>query len=189
MAKKGTPNVQVFFTTCAETDERKAFAKESLAWWESQMGQVTVVTPEDVKCSVAEFNRERRVFADAMAKGNYILADDDAIPQCDIMKAFAMAQKYPQFGTLSLWPENSNINRWTEFDWVFEDDNVMEHNSVGIVRICQKGMPFPPSTSPWYDRTHGDAIREIGLKVGFLKNFTVHHLGEKKSTLSANPQK
>lgn len=180
--------IEVFFTTAPTTEERKRMAEECLAWWKSQPVKLHVLTPEFAKCSIPEFNRERRIVADRLAQANHIVADDDAIPQCDILQAFDVSRKYRDFGTLSLWPQNCNIQRWTEIE-AFEDDEVMEHNSVGIIRFCQKGMPFPPSERLGYDRTHADAIRAIGMKVGLLKNFKVLHLGEgiEKSTIWNKP--
>ena len=168
--------MQVFYTYC----EDRGF--NCLEWWKSQPVELHVLTPEIVGCSVAEFNRDRRVYADQLAKGDHIVADDDAIPQCDILKAYEVFRKYPDFGTISLWPENCVINPWTEIE-AFEDDEVMEHVSVGVVRFCRKGMPFPPSERLGYDRTHADAIRAIGMKVGLFKNFKVNHLGEGRSSL------
>lgn len=179
--------VDVFFTTAPTTDERKQMSRRCLAWWKSQLhADVHVLTPEDAKCSIPEFNRERRIMADRLAKGDHIVTDDDAIPQCDVLKAFELFKKYRQFGTISLRPENCTIYPWTEIQ-AFEDDEVMEHVSVGVIRFCQKGMPFPPSDRLGYDRTHADAIRAIGMKVGLFKNFTCIHLGENKSTIWNNP--
>lgn len=174
--------IEVFYTTCPTTPEREKISYETLDWWKSQPVNLRVVTPMLAKCSVAEFNRLRRVYADQVAKGDHIVADDDAIPLCDIREAFGMFQRYPDFGTLSLWPEPCVIHPWTEIE-AFEDDEVMEHCSVGVIRLCRKGMPFPPSESVGYDRTHADAIRAIGKKVGLLKNYRCKHLGENKSTL------
>jgi len=172
--------MQAFYTTIKD----RGFG--CLEWWKSQPVELYVVTPEVVGCAVEDFNRLRRVYADHMATGLHIVADDDAIPQCDIQEAFNLAGKYPDFGTLSLWPEPCIIHQWTEIQ-AFEDEHVMEHASVGVIRIQQKGLPYPPSNGIGYDRTHGDAIREVGKKVGLLKNFHCYHYGENKSSLWLNP--
>jgi hypothetical protein len=178
----GTRKPVVYFCTAPTTDERKGIAQQCLAFWDKQDVEFHVITPEIVGCSVREFNRERRVYADRLAEGIHIVTDDDCIPEFDIRDALNVIQGHEQFGTLSPWPTNCTIYPWTEIA-AFEDDEVMEHCSVGIFRLSRKGMPFPPSTGVGYDRTHGDAIRAIGMKVGLLKKHKILHLGEGKTSL------
>ena len=136
------------------------------------------------------FQLKRRQDSEKYSHGDiYSCADDDCFPQSEpfVEKAVEIMEKHQQFGILSLWPSNCIINHWSPGDGyeVFEDDEVMEHVSVGGIRFCRKGIvkEWPPQTGKGYDREHCEAIRAAGYKVGYFKNLKMNHLGEGYSTV------
>jgi hypothetical protein len=168
--------------------------RESLTYrceraWHDLDVNLRTITPTILRVEKAAFQKERRVFADEHAEGPvYIVADDDCLPPlgdwltlaCDIL------QRHPEFAILSLWPTNAPINRWTPTDYApFEDDEVMEHFSVGNIRVCRQHMlsEWPPLEGNAYDTAHCTALRAAGYRVGYYKNIKMTHLGEGRTSL------
>lgn len=81
--------------------------------------------------------------------------------------------------------ENETINPWTPEGYeTFVDDEIAEHVSVGGIRVCRKtGLEFPPITTPHYDATHCQALRDMGYRVGHMRNVTAIHLGKGATTI------
>ena len=148
------------------------------AWWT----KATVIVAEVNK---KEFQLARRVIADHLAETDpFVLADDDCLPEyfgggdaCDI------ALRHGRFAILSALPRNATIHPWTPTSTiheVYEDAEVLEHVSVGGIRVCRKGAlkDWPPMDGPGYDAAQAEALRAIGRSVGYFKNLTCEHLGE-----------
>lgn len=122
----------------------------------------------------------------------YILTDDDMEPLFYFNKAVKIMLDRPWFGTLSAWPENATINRWTIEGYnVFEDQEIMEHIDVGGLRFVRKGACrlFPQQTRIGYDREHCFGMRISGFRVGYFKNLHAVHHGEGASDIWGIPQK
>jgi hypothetical protein len=70
---------------------------------------------------------------------------------------------------------------------VYEDHDVIEHVSVGGIRVMQAGaMKDWPQMEPGiagYDRVQADYLRSKGYRVGYLKRFVMNHVGEGHSTV------
>ena len=134
-----------------------------------------------------EFQKRRRIIAEQRAKSPiYVLADDDMEPLFYFNKGVRIMGEHKDFGILSAWPENANINRWTPEGYTpFEDWDVMEHTDVGGLRFIRKGAIkfFPPQERTRYDREHCQAMRDSGFKVGFMKHLHAIHHGEGATTL------
>lgn len=179
--------LEVFFCTCPNGSERDAIADSCLAIWNVMDVEVFLMTPEALNCSAYEFQSKRRIMADRYSKRDvYIVADDDCIPY-DIEKAVHALRSHAEFAILSLWPSNAEINRWTPEDYeVVEDLDVMEHFSVGGIRVCRKGAMmkgWPPQMGKGYDTDHCEALRACGWRVGYSQHSRMFHAGEGKSTL------
>lgn len=129
-----------------------------------------------------KFQRESRIQAERRAKSPiYILTDDDcAVLELDLPKILEVMANHPDFAQLSLWPSNCTIQPWTEG---IVNTDVMEHVSVGGVRFCRKESAsyWPPMNGNGYDRIHADWFRENGMRVGYLRNHAMIHLGERRS--------
>jgi len=161
--------------------------------WRSEGG----VTINDVEIhpDVWDSQKKRRVIAEEDAEEDiYVLADDDCLPQAEpfLEEGVRILEEHPEFAILSMMPTNAKINPWrpAPTDYVVhEDDDVMEHVSVGGIRFCRKGCltEWPPFTGPGYDREHCDALREAGYRVGYFKNLKMLHLGEGYSTVWSTP--
>lgn len=158
-------------------------------WSHETSAWVHPLTPDSLWCTPAEFQKKRRQFADANSQGQiYIVADDDCFLSSafDLMEAVDLVEKYKQFWLLSLMPSNARINLWTPEGYTpFVDDNVMEHESAGNIRICRRDrfVTWPPQTRQGYDTDQCHAIRADGGKVGFLRNIQYTHLGEGYSSI------
>jgi hypothetical protein len=183
--------MEVFLTTSATTPMRSAmFALTKTYWQWNEEFNLAVL-----QGSGLEFQKQRRILAESKAKGPYyICADDDCLPQPFSMTALlATVHGYPQFGMLSFLPANANIEQWkpecseTVNGCVYEDHDVMEHVSVGGIRVMQAGaMKEWPEMEPGisgYDRVQADYLRAQGLRVGYLKRFLMNHIGEGHSTV------
>lgn len=183
--------MEVFLTTSASTPLRMAMFSMTKTYWKSNKeASLTVLYG-----SGQRFQRLRRLSADLKAKGPYyICADDDCLPQPFAMNALlATVHGYPNFGMLSFMPANANIEQWTPDvceavnGVVFEDHDVIEHVSVGGIRVMQAGvMQDWPAMEPGmsgYDRVQADYIRSKGMRVGYLKRFVMNHVGEGHSTV------
>jgi len=107
---------EVFFCTAPTTDERQRIADRCFEYWSGNPdADVVVVTPETVGCSLGQFQRERRIYADSRARHHeYICTDDDMLPTADdcLVKGIAALRTHTDFGILSAWPANCTINRW-----------------------------------------------------------------------------
>lgn len=145
----------------------------------------------------------------------YVVADDDCFPQAEpfLAEGVRILEEHPEFAILSMMPSNAKINPWRppgreyeipsrsivesisdgpftvdgvyELRAVYEDDDVMEHVSVGGIRFCRRGCleEWPPFTGPGYDREQADALRAAGYRVGYFKHLKMNHLGEGYSTV------
>lgn len=182
-----TDTLEVFFCTCPQTDRRRDIASTCRAIWEVMDVELTVLTPQRIGCSDFEFQKKRRMVADLWATNDiYVLTDDDCIPY-DIEKAVHALRNHPEFGIISLWPQNATINRWTPEGYeVYEDLEVTEHYSVGGIRVCSKGSMdrgWPEQTRSGYDEEHSCVLRTCGKRVGYSQHARMEHLGEGESTL------
>ena len=157
---------------------------------------VTVLKPSDDQRT--NFQVVRRLDADRSAQSDvYVCSDDDCFPEHEpfVKKAREIMEEYPQFGIISLWPNNSTLNRWTPEPEeaarvcvdgnVFEDDKVMEHVSVGGIRFCRQGIlkEWPELVGKTYDSQHCQALRDAGYRSGYFKDIKFNHLGRGYSTV------
>jgi hypothetical protein len=192
----------LFFCTAPTSLMRMGFAIACLERWRLEPSvRVTILTadyeehiewftPWERMCPymrlgpLAEFQRQRRIYADGAAQSDpYILADDDCLLPADFDLPFALelASVQSDFRILSTWPANATIHKWNPQDYrPVETLELLEHVSVGGIRICRKGMlaEWPAQDGPGYDGTQCEAIRAEGGRVGYLKNFPHLHLGE-----------
>lgn len=178
--------LDVYWCSCPQTKEREEIAIRTLEWWNKRDVILHITTPRAISCSLLDFNLHRRIYAETYSESDpYIVTDDDCIPDIyDFAPAVDVLLHHPEFSILSWWPENANIEKWTEIK-SYEDSQVLEHVSVGGIRMCRKGhiVHWPEADSPGYDRTQADEIRRRGRKVGFFKEFSMLHLGEGKSEI------
>lgn len=182
--------MDLFFCTLdEETPLRAAFAATCLERWRAETVCRWSITPSILNCTPFEFQRQRRIFAENLARGEiYILADGDCLlgPESPIPQALSLMAKYPDFGILSLMPENCTIVPWTPENYApILTDEVMEHVSVGGIRFCRKGIlgDWPAQNGPGYDGIHSEAIRKAGFRVGYARNLLYNHLGERFSSV------
>ena len=154
-------------------------------WDREAIDRAAYLTPQDLKCINAEFQLLRRVTAEVMSKTDfYIVADSDCLPQAKPFVEYAekLMEIYDSFAMLSLMPSNCTINPWTPETYTAHlDSRVMEHHSVGGIRICRKGVmgsKWPKADGCTYDAEHCEEIRRLGYRVGYFRNITQNHLGE-----------
>lgn len=184
--------VDVFFCTAAITPERMGLARLCQLEWEKMDAPIAlhVITPQLLGVSRDEFQRARRMYADAESKHYfYFVVDDDCFPKgrC-VGQLLAALAAHREFAILSALPKNCNIVPWTPEDFTaFEDPDVMEHVSVGGIRCCrQKAMATWPEMEmdgPGYDRIHADTLRQLKWRVGYAKKALMYHAGEGRSTV------
>lgn len=168
--------IDVFFCTAAPNPMRLGFAIACFERWKQEPDARLHIlrTFEDIHwwgpwdrdrslpihniCCIADFQRERRIYADEVSQTDpYILADDDCLlpSYLELFQAVNVFRYYNErilrdsnrFAVLSLIPSNAPISEWTPEDYTpFSDDIVMEHVSVGGIRICRKGLlkNWPP---------------------------------------------
>lgn len=177
--------MDLFFCHVRDNGLRDAMAIVCQARWEKEsLNRAAYLTPQDLKCSAAKFQLVRRATADVMAKTDfYILADSDCLPQAApfVEEAERLLETYDAFAMLSLMPSNCTINPWTPETYTAHlDARVMEHHSVGGIRICRKGVveKWPSIEDKTYDAQHCEEIRKLGFRVGYFRNITMNHLGE-----------
>lgn len=183
--------IDVFFCSCPQSDERIKIAAQMRTLWKSIPDiRLHLLFPEQGKHW--EFQRERRIIAEQKAKSPiYVLTDDDMEPLFYFNKGVRIMNEHQDFGILSAWPENANINPWTPEGYKpFEDWDVMEHTDVGGLRFIRKGAikHFPLQERIGYDREHCQAMRDSGFKVGFFKTLKAIHYGEGASDIWGQPQ-
>lgn len=147
-----------------------------------------LLSPKKLGCSDSDFQKLRRAAADVLAKDAiYILTDDDVEPITPIALGLQAMEAHPEFAIISAFPANCNISRWTPVDYEpFEDMSVMEHYSVGGIRICRRGAMFkgwPLQTGQGYDTEHCEQLRTCGYRVGYSQHFRMTHHGEGKTTV------
>lgn len=169
-----------------------------MRWRREEKVSYRHISPLSLDIPESSFQRERRVHADLHSMGStFILADDDCLPLslAFVERAVDILERHPEFAILSLWPSNCVINRWTSkkplsqiytlAGDVYEDEEVMEHVSVGGIRFCRKGslQEYPPMLNKGYDMEHCIALREAGYRVGLFKQIKMNHIGEGYSTV------
>lgn len=151
---------------------------------------------EAMKGPLSEFQRQRRILAERLAKTRiYVVADDDclldepgAIPHA---LEILFGPEHESFAVVAPLPSNANISLWTPEGYTPAiSDDIIEHVNVGCIRFCRKGVmpadsdlwrPQPPRTEfGWkYDGPHGEQVRERGYRMGYFRNITLTHLGER----------
>ncbi len=149
----------------------------------------------------AQFQRERRMFAEKMACGNlYVLADEDCLLETAhpcLDRAADIMTRHPDFAILSWMPINCDIIPWapaTEENRLLVggthviDDEVAEHVSVGGIRLCRKGAmtDWPPmdAGSKAYDGIHCARLRELGWRSGYFRTLRQLHIGRHFSMIA-----
>lgn len=147
---------------------------------------VRVIRPSTLGCSAAEFQRERRIFAEADAgEDHFVLADDDCLPVTpDFIKlGLATLSSHFGFAILSLHPHT--IREWNPPHYITDvDDEVQEHVSVGGIRFCRHtGVELTPNSGPGYDRTQCELLRAASWRVGYFRKLFMNHVGEGFSTV------
>lgn len=147
-----------------------------------------LLTPKILGCSDFDFQLNRRACAEAMAKDPiYILTDDDCEPITPIDLGLKAINEHPEFAIVSAFPANCVIHRWTPADYEpFEDMSVMEHTSVGGIRIIRRGSMYkgwPEQVGNGYDKEHCEQLRQCGYRVGYSQHFRMVHHGEKNTTI------
>lgn len=155
--------------------------------WRRENVKIVHLTPDSLDCSPREFQRARRIVAEDLASGPYVLADSDCLllkspvePLLDLMA------RYPEFSIVSLMPSNATINPWTPENYIpVLTEELMEHVSVGGIRFCRKGAlkDWPQAYGKGYDAIHCEVLRKAGFRVGYARNVTMNHLGEGFSTV------
>jgi GT2 family glycosyltransferase len=183
--------IDVYFCSAPIAQERQQIAEKMLAWWLDVDGlRVHVLTPRTVDCSLEQFNRKRRIHAEYDSDTSlYILTDDDCELESPemIWKGLETLNVQPNFGILSAWPKNAQINRWTpEMYTPYEDLSVTEHISVGGLRFMRRGAMkkgWPEMTGLGYDAEHCWAMRMSGYRCGYLQHCRMTHHGEGKTEL------
>lgn len=137
-----------------------------------------------------QFQRYRRIVADGYSHSDpYIVTDDDCLLSEDfsLKECLRIFKEHPEFGIISLLPSNAHIQEWTPENYtVCSDSDVMEVASVGGIRFCRKDIlkDWPPmGEGPGYDAIHAAAIHMAGFRVGYFRNQTMNHLGERHSTV------
>jgi hypothetical protein len=193
MGATGGTEVEVFFCSAPQTDERVQIALDCWEYWQKQNCELHFLSPETLHCTPREFNRLRRVVAEEKAKNDfYILTDDDCIPivpfnEC-VKRATEIMVKRRDFTILSFWPVEASIERWRPEGYeVYEDLDVMEHVSVGGLRFVRKNgqLDLPTSYDRGYDLVQADHIRRIGGRVGYFQHLRMSHKGEGHTDLWA----
>lgn len=188
MSSVKTTPLDIFFCSIGG---RELLTRECHAQWALivEDAEFHYIMPTSIHVDAAQFQKQRRVYADEKASGEfYIVTDDDCLPPSMnwLTSALEVMERHPEFAILSLWPENATIQRWTPEDYKpFEDSEVMEHVSVGGIRVCRKGIlkTWPALEGKAYDMAQCQAIREAGYRCGYFKNIRMQHLGEGRTTL------
>lgn len=181
----GAAVIDVFFCTVADPKSLRGHMTR-LCWrrWKmEQQGHLYWLAEKEG--DPRSFQRQRRIIADERATTPiYVCADDDCLPGYEefVERAVEIMERHPQFGILSMWPVNCQINRWTPEGYgPFEDEDVMEHVSVGGIRFCRQAVVDWPDSAPaerGYDRQHADVLRAAGYRVGYFKHIQMNHIGE-----------
>lgn len=185
--------IDVFFCRVPDSSnvEREEMASSALLRWLETTGvKMHIVTPMRIGVDEVEFQRSRRIYADAFSSGaEYVVADDDMlIPDGFNIFAAVNALRRSPFSILSLMPDNAVIRPWTPEGYEpFSDAETMEHVSAGGIRFCRKHHieHWPPmqDQNPGYDAIHSDQIRAEGGRIGYFKNIYATHLGEGMSSI------
>jgi hypothetical protein len=182
--------IDVYFSTMDYPSElaiREAMSDQCRERW---MKERVPVKPLWVPASnPVEFQRTRRIHADQYAGSPiYVLADDDCLlgEESPIAPMLDLMARYPEFAILSLLPSSAPIYPWTPEGYTpVLNEEIMEHVSVGCIRFCRKGAmkDWPPMDGPGYDGIHCQALRDAGWRVGYARQHTMVHLGERLSTV------
>ena len=187
----------IFFCPTPEeamTEIRLGFLMACMARWEKEPGTVL----KTIHPATKNYQVMRRVLADEKATTKiYICTDDDCLPDAEpfVQRAVEIMEKYPEYGILSLWPNNSTLNPWTPEPeeaakicvggTVHQNEEVMEHVSVGGIRFCRKGIlkHWPRAHGKTYDSEHCAGLRAGGYRVGYFRSIYMNHLGRGYSTI------
>ncbi len=169
------------------TDEfrHKMFGLVAERWLAEPGCHVTTLTPLKIGCNAYDFQRQRRIWADEHSPSEiYIVADDDCLPNAPApwaSRGVEVLKRHPEFGQLASWVANSSHAPLTTPH--FEDDEVMEHASVGQIRFQRKGLleEWPEQIATTYDSQEAQGLREAGYKVGYIKGLEHLHLGQNYS--------
>lgn len=183
----------VFVCHVPVNGQRQKWLREVLDAWFALGAAPQVLSPSSDPIS---FQRERRIEAEQKGGDFYILADDDCLPDVKnedfIAQGMRVLKKHPEFAMLAPLPSNENIVEWTPDERLdhyktANDEEVMEHTSVGGIRFCRKGAlkiyPAMHRELPGYDWLHGDALRKAGKRVGYIRSLGFVHLGFGHSTV------
>lgn len=157
-------------------------------YWLGLGVNLRLLTPRKLGCSDIQFQKLRRAAADVLAKDPiYLLVDDDCEPITPIDLGIRALEEHPDFAMVSAFPSNCAIHRWTPEGYEpFEDMSVMEHYSVGGIRIIRRGCMikgWPEQTRAGYDSEHCEQLRNCGFRVGYSQHFRMLHHGEGKTTV------
>lgn len=190
--------MEVFFCSASvKSSLRHSMERVCLDRWYMEHG-ISIRFPRmELTCSDKDFQRERRIFADQEARDPYyIVADDDCLPEHEpfLERCVDIMRHHPQFAVLSFYPNNSHLNGWDPppeekhflvDGLVYEDLDVLEHVSVGGIRVCQKGCltKWPPMEGKTYDMEQAIALRANGYRVGYFKEIFMCHLGRGYSSV------
>lgn len=192
--------IQVFLCHVPGNAQREEWLGQCLARW-NQLG----VSPHLLHPSgnPQQFQRDRRIAAEKLTpwwKRFYILADDDCLPLDDdcVERGIRILRKHRQYASLAMFPKNEGIQPWTPnpidnaanglpADYAVQnDENIMEHVSIGGIRFCRRGcLKDWPAMPEWggYDRIQADALRAAGYRVGYIKTLHFEHLGQGATTV------
>lgn len=150
-------------------------------WLEEKDVNFHYLTPSLVECSVREFQRSRRIYADRHADSSiYVVADDDCfITPRLIPRMLELMNSRPQHGILAPLPVG----------FIYPDglSDVLHRESVGGVRFCRKlpeSFIWPETGGLGYDYAHCQALsHQLSLKFGYAIEVPLFHLGEGYSTV------
>lgn len=179
--------IDVFLCTCATDPIRKGmFDAVYHRWLRETIINLTVLTPEVLKCGLRGFQGLRRKWAEENTTGDiYILAEDDCLPlgKNFTERGIALLDSYGEYAVLSpkLLPFPPPMN---------ENDLVSEGITAGGINFTRAGLidtTIIPKDAVWDESSQAQHLREKGFKSGWMRDVMCNHLGAMHSTLWPEP--
>lgn len=181
---------EVFIPDCGSVDNlRDKIECISHDWIERTSPFPIRIIHKPADMTYLRFNRFWRREAMRRASDDcYLLIDSDivAFTKKDFIRGLEILRTREDFAMLAAYPFPNTIADWKPTDCTpIKHDEIMEHYSCGGFRFCRKiEIEFPDSSKTrGYDSIYCKAIRESGMKVGYLKNVNAFHIGQHCSHL------